>query len=126
MICYILIEKRGDCIKKLINWQLLSNNNEVVNNQKVECEFNNNILKYVEDNNTVNIIDIDNKTYLRENDEFTFNIDFKNRCFNYILKKDNLSIENAKLEAFLEQDENIISLKYNLGEEEKKIVIQLL
>lgn len=125
MLCYSLIEKRGDCIKKLINWKLISNNEEVVNNEFVECEFENNILKYNEDN-TLNIIDLNNQSYERKNEDFTFAIDFKNRCFNYILIKDNLSIENAKLDGEMEYENNIITLKYNLGEEEKKIIIQIL
>jgi len=95
MICYSLIEKRGDYIKKYINWKLISNNEEVINNEFVECEFEGNILKYYEDKDTKNIVDLNNDVYKRENTEFAFKIDFKNRCFDYILKKENLCIENA-------------------------------
>jgi len=126
MLCYSLIEKRGDCIKQLINWKLFSDGLVVINNESVECEINNNILKYYEDEFTYNIIDLNKKIYIRESNEFTFKIDFNNRCFDYILKKDELSIENAKVEAELEQVNNEIYLKYNLGEEEKKIIIQIL
>lgn len=125
-ICYVIVvqKKRGDYIKKIINWQLLSNNKEVIS-EKVECEFDNSILKYIEKDNTINIIDLENETYTRDNEEFTFKINFKNRLFDYILKKEELSIENAVIDAKMAKDDNVIKLKYNLGEEEKEIIIHL-
>lgn len=125
-MCYILIEKRGDCIKKLINWKLLSDNVEVVYKENEECEFDNNILTYYEEDNTVNIINIVEKSYKRENKEFTFNVDFKNRCFNYTLKPENLSIENAKIDASFEYINKNIVLKYNLGDENKELIIKFI
>lgn len=125
MLCYSCLEKRGDYIKKFIKWQLISNNKEVIN-EEIECEYDDNIIKYQEDKNTINIVDLNNDIYIRENEEFTFKIDFKNRLFDYILKKDELSIENAKLDAEIIKGDSKIILKYNLGEEEKKeIIIQL-
>lgn len=126
MLCYSFLEKRGDYIKKFINWKLISNNNEVVNNEFVECEFDNNIIKYLENNNTMNIIDLNKNTYKRENDEFAFEIDFNNRLFNYILKKEELSIENASIDADIKKNDSEILLKYDLGEDIKEIIIQLL
>lgn len=125
MLCYSLIEKRGDYIKKYINWKLISNNEVVINNELVECEFEDSILKYYEDKDTINIVDLKNDVYIRENSEFTFKIDFKNRCFDYILKKEDLSIKNASLEATIEKDKEI-HLKYNLGDDIKEIIIHLL
>lgn len=125
MLCYSCLEKRGDYIKKFIKWQLISNNKEVIN-EEVECEYENNIIRYLEDNNTINIVDLNKDIYIRENEEFTFKIDFKNRLFDYILKKEELSIENAAIDAEISKDNSKIHLKYNLGEEEKKeIIIQL-
>lgn len=71
------------------------------------------------------MIDLINDLYIRESDEFTFKIDFKNRLFDYILKKEGLSIENAPLKAKIIKNNALINLKYNLGEEEKEIKIQL-
>ena len=88
MLCYSFLEKRGDYIKKVINWQLISNNNEVINNKCVECEFQNNIIEYKEDKFTINIIDLNKNIYKRENEEFIFEIDFNNRLLNYKLKKE--------------------------------------
>lgn len=125
MICYSLIEKRGDYIIKYINWKLISDNKLIVNNEVVECEFDCNILKYYEDD-TINIVDLENDIYVRENNEFTFKIDFKNRCFDYILKKEELSIKNAFLEATITKNDKEIHLKYNLGDDKKEIIIHLL
>jgi len=125
MICYICLEKRGDYIKKYINWKLINNNEVIINNENIECEFDNNIIKYIEDKETINLIDLDKEIYIRENNEFIFEIDFKNRLLNYILKENDLSINNASIEASFIKDNPII-LKYNLGDEEKEIVIHIL
>ena len=125
MLCDSLIEKRGDYIKWHISWKLISNNEVVINNEFVECEFVDNILKYYEDENTINIVNLNDDIYIRENTEFTFKIDFKNRFFDYILKKEDLSIKNASLEATIIKDKDII-LKYNLGDDNKEIIIHIL
>jgi len=125
MICYSFLEKRGDYIKKYINWKLINNNEVIINNENIECEFDNNIIKYIEDKETINLIDLDKEIYIRENNEFIFEIDFKNRLLNYILKENDLSINNASIEASFIKDNPII-LKYNLGDEEKEIVIHIL
>ena len=73
MICYSFLEKRGDYIKKLINWSLLSDEKVVINNKKIECEYKDKeFIKYKEGNDTINIVDIKKKLYKRENDEFIF------------------------------------------------------
>ena len=46
MLCYSLLEKRGDCIKKYINWNLYSDGKLVVENNNIECEYEeNNFIK---------------------------------------------------------------------------------
>lgn len=124
MLCYIWLEKRGVFIKKYINWKLISDNKVIINLENIECEFENNVIKYYEDIHTLNIIDLNEDLYIRENTDFLFRIDFKNKIFNYILKENNISIEQ-NLEATITKDNNI-DLKYNLGEENKEIIIQLL
>lgn len=124
MLCYSFLDKRGDYIKKFIKWQLISDKKEVIN-KLVECEFDDNVIKYQEDDGSINIIDLNKRIYLRENDEFTFKVDFNNKVFNYILKKEEMAIENAPLEGELIINNDLIHLKYSLGEEEKEIIIQL-
>lgn len=121
-----MIDKRGDYIKKLINWQLSSNNLVVLKRDSVECEFVNNIITFHEDENTINEIDIDKKTFRRENKDFMFKIDFINQTFNYHLKIEDLSIENAQIDANLKTYNDHIILQYNLGDETKEIIIHIL
>ena len=124
MLCYICLEKRSDYIKKYINWTLFNDNEILVKYEDIECEFNNNILVFNE-KNTINTIDINNKIYIRETNEFTFKIDFKNKEFEYILKEKDLKIKDKLKSASFENSKDII-LIYNLDEEEKKIIINLL
>lgn len=57
--------------------------------------------------------------------EFTFKVDFKNKCFDYILKDNDFKITNAPLEGELIKDKNI-TLIYRLDNDEKKIIVDLL
>ena len=108
-----------------INWSLLNDNKKVISKENVECDYIENLqLNYREDN-TLNTIDFKNKLYLRENEEFLFKIDFKNKIFKYILKENDIVLEN-EIECYFEKNDNFIELKYKLDEEEKKIVIQIL
>ena len=125
MLCYSFLDKRGDLIKKIINWMLKDNNEVIINNQAVECSFSDDIIIYNENSN-INIIDIKNKTYKRENDEFSFTIDFKNKSFKYILKEKDYLIENKLTKAVFSQNKNIYNLIYSMDEEEKEIIIELL
>jgi len=126
MICYSFLEKRGDYIKKLINWSLLSDEKVVINNKKIECEYKDKeFIKYKEGNDTINLVDIKKKLYKRENDEFIFEIDFEKSVFSYILKENNIKLED-KIICYFIQNSNEYILKYTLDEEEKKIIIQVL
>lgn len=126
MLCYSFLEKRGDYIKKLINWSLLNDGKIVINNKNIECEFEvDKFIKYLENKETMNIIDLENKFFSRENNEFIFKIDFNKNTFSYILKENNITVED-KIECKIIEKNNIINLKYKLDEEEKEIIIHLL
>ncbi len=89
------------------------------------CEYEENqYLKYIEDNNQ-NLIDLINKIYIRENEEFIFKIDFNHQQFSYILKENNYRMEN-KIDSCAFAMNDTITLTYNLDDEEKKIIIQIL
>ena len=108
-----------------INWSLFNDDKIIIANENVECEFVvNKFIKYLE-NDTSNYIDLENKIYIRENNEFMFKIDYKNNLFNYILKENNIKLENEIDCEFIINDNEII-LKYKIDEEEKKIIIQIL
>ena len=108
-----------------MNLTLSSDGKNIINKEKIECEFVNEILKYQDDKDTLNTIDLKEDIFIRENNEFMFKIDFKNQWFYYKLKENNIEINKAPLKASISK-ENIITLKYNLGEEEKLIIIHLL
>lgn len=125
MLCYSFLEKRGDYIKKLINWRLLEDEKVIINNN-IECEYEiNKFIKYEEDQNIVNIINLHDQIYIRNSDEFILKIDFKKALFSYTLKENNLTLENTIDCNFQKKDKAYI-LTYKLNEEVKKIIIQLL
>ena len=101
------------------------NGNLVINNESVECEYNENKFVKYKDSDALNIVDIENALYLRENNDFIFKIEFKNKIFSYTLKENNLKIEDGLL-CEIAINSNKISFKYNLDEEEKEIIIHLL
>lgn len=126
MLCYSFLEKRGDYIKKLINWSLLNDGEVVIDNKNVVCDYEvNKFIKYLENKDTTNVIDLVKKVYTRENNEFIFKIDFSNNTFSYLLKENNINIED-KIKCSFEKKDNNIILKYQLDEEEKEIVIHIL
>jgi len=71
------------------------------------------------------LINLKEESYLRENDEFIFKIDFKNKLFNYILKENDFLVED-KISCSMLLKNSTIVLKYKIDEEEKKIIIQIL
>ncbi len=83
----------------------------------------NNIIFYKEDN-VDNIIDLNNKTYTRENNEYIFKVDFQKKEFLYTLKDINKTILHnlTKCSIKIESD---IELIYSLDDEEKRILIHL-
>lgn len=126
MLCYSLLEKRGDCIKKYINWNLYSDGKLVVENNNIECEYEeNNFIKYVENNDTFNVVNLKDNEFTRENNDFIFKIDFKNNEFSYLLKEKNITL-NDKLICNIIKEKDYIKLIYQLDEEEKELVIQIL
>lgn len=108
----------------MINLSLLSNDSIIID-KKIECEYLlDKFIKYKEDNNTSNYINLEEKTFIRENNEFIFKIDFKNSLFNYKLKDNNITVEDKIECSFIIKDNKFI-LSYKL-DEEKRIIIHLL
>lgn len=125
-IYYVIFFKTKEVIIiKLINWCLLNDKKIVKNFENVECEFNNKILEFKEDDNTLNKIDLINNNYTRDTNEFTFQVDFKAKECHYILKELNKSF-SMPIDGEIIKDDNKITLKYSLDDEEKQIIIQIL
>lgn len=126
MLCYSFLEKRGDYIKKLINWSLLNDGEVVIDNKNVVCEYEvDKFIKYLDNDNAINVVDLKNKIYFRENNEFIFKIDFNKMLFSYTLKEQNIFIED-KINCQIIINKDFINLKYKIDEEEKIIIIHLL
>lgn len=123
---YVIVfqKKRGDCIKRRINWTLKNNNEVIINHENELCEFKeNDYLKYIE-NDTSNFIDLKNEIYIRENNEFIFKIDFKNKLVFYTLKEKDLTFEDKVEGNFNYKDD--IFIQYKLNDEEKTIMVHLI
>lgn len=125
-IYYVIFFKTKEVIIiKLINWCLLNDKKIVKNFENVECEFNNKILEFKEDDNALNKIDLINNKYIRETDEFTFQIDFNKKECHYNLKELNKSF-SMPIDGEFTKKNNKIILRYSLEDEEKQIIIQIL
>ena len=125
-IYYVIFFKTKEVIIiKLINWCLLNDNKIVKNFENVECEFNNKILEFKEDDKTLNKVDLLNNKYTRDINEFTFQVDFKTKECHYILKELNKSF-SMPIDGEITKENNKITLKYSLDDEEKQIIIQIL
>ena len=127
-ICYVIVFKKkkeqGDFIKKIC-WQLYNNDELIVNNENAKCEYQDSVIKYEEDDG-LNTIDLNKKSYIRENKEYRMEIDFANNTFNFLLKEKKRELSNKLLSSELIIKDDIITLKYALDNEEKKIIIQML
>ena len=89
------------------------------------CEYEENkYLKY-KDDEALNYIDLKEKIYTRENNDFFFKIDFQNKKFKYLLKEKNYKLEDNLDNCSIIENKKII-LKYSLDTEEKEIIIHLL
>ncbi len=88
------------------------------------CEIDGNIIKFQEDNDTVNIIDKEKKLYQRINNDYTLEIDFQKYLFSLKLKDEDLKTQEVKINCeFIESDGLI--LIYKLDKEEKKIIVKI-
>lgn len=127
MICYSFLRKKkeiGDFIKK-INWQLYNNEKLIINNENVLCDYNDKIIKYKEKDG-INIINLKEEQYMRENQEYMMQIDFKNNTFKFILKEKNHILNDSLTSSKMVILKDTITMMYKLDEEEKKIIIHLL
>ena len=108
-----------------MNWSLLEDNHVIIDNKKVECSYiKEKKISYIE-NKYNNEIDLLNKIYIRECDEYKILLDF-NKKEQVIILKDKDIIVSSKIDGYMNISNNIINLKYNNGDSEKEIVVELL
>ncbi len=127
-ICYVIVFKKkkelGDLIKR-INWQLFNNDELIINNENVECEYKDKIIKYKEEDG-INIIDLENQIYKRDSKEYLMQINIKNNTFKFTLKEKNRILSDNLTNSSIEKKDNDIIIKYQIEDEVKKIIIHLL
>ena len=88
------------------------------------CEIDGNIIKFQEDNDTVNIIDKEKKLYQRINNDYTLEIDFQKYLFSLKLKDEDLKTQEVKINCEFIENDGLI-LIYKLDKEEKKIIVKI-
>ena len=124
MLWYSFLEKRGDCIKKRVNWYLYEQENLLVENLNVECDVNSNEIMYKEDN-YVNNIDLQKKIFIREDSNFKMILDYDKQEFIYTLKEINKTFTtNIKIDFDIKENE--ICISYILEDSKLKILIHML
>ena len=83
-----------------------------------DCVSENNIYKYKEENGTNVVLDMNDNTLIRENNDIYMKYDFNNKKGELILKElDNtLYLEMNSIK--ISKSDKIIEIKYNIDEEE--------
>lgn len=102
-----------------INWQLLSDGNVLINNQNVDAKVTDEFIIYEDEFGTHSISKL-NSTYQRIGKEDEMFIDFNKK--NIIFKFDGHTL-SYDIETSFEVKENIVKMSYNLGDEEKTIIV---
>ena len=105
---------------ELINIRLSNGNNEIVSYKKVPCIVNNDKISFIIDDIKTTISDIE---LSRENKEYIFTLDIKNKLSTYTLKEINntYDIEVENLEYI--KNDKIIELIYKISSNEEPIKI---
>lgn len=80
---------------------------------------------YYKENNYVNRINLEEKVYIREGNDYKVIYDFKKQEMKLLLKDNNMEFL-SKFTGIITKNNNIINVIYNNDEENKKIIIQLL
>ncbi len=110
-------------INKANTW-LYKNNELVIENLNIDCNYIDNIITYKEDNN-INTIDILNELFIRENDDYKIIINNQDNKMEYIIKENNNSFFLDINSNFIINDKEIL-IEYNIEDESFNIKVQLL
>lgn len=124
MLCYSFLDKRGDYIKKLINWSLFTNELLVIEYKSIYCDYNDKVVIFKE-NDYINTIDLNKIKYIRENDEYKIEFDFNKLIYSVFLKDKKLNLSDRFIGS-ITNNNNIIDIKYNIDGNNMKLLIHLL
>ena len=105
----------------VINWQFYSNKKLIDEFKNIACEVNNkNIIVSFDDSR--NVINIYDKIYKREKEDYQMIIDFKKKTVSFLLK--DIKPLEYDIDCNFKKKDNVIYLTYKIDDEEKKIVIE--
>ncbi len=98
--------------------KIYSELDNLIENEEYFAIKNNNVIKYIDLANNKMSIDIENDLIIRENNDYIFNIDFKNKNINifmkHLKKEFNKEIETIRLI----KTNNSFEVKYRLIDED--------
>ena len=77
-----------------------------------------NIHKYKEDNGTKVVLDMNNNTLIRENNEIYMKYDFNNKKGNLVVKELDKVFDLDMAKVNIVKEDKLIEIKYNIDEEE--------
>ncbi len=102
-------------------------NNQLIYQDILKNENNNQNSYYFNlfDYNT--ILDLENQTLLRENEEYTFLLNISNKTANLLLKKENIDFDIEVNECFLDIKDSKITLEYLIetSDAKNKLIIEV-
>lgn len=108
-------------MKKIIDWQLFSAEESIVLLKDASCDYEENKIISLENDEEKNIIDIENKMYIRVTKDSNFVIDFNNKTI--LFKLDDKEFLFDLPYAEFKHTGKRFELLYKLDDEIKKIVV---
>lgn len=108
-------------MKRVITLKLYKDN-------KIENEYKN--IKSLYNNSYIFVIDniktiIDETKFIRENNEFKFQLDIKNKQATYLLKEQNMLFDIEVEKISYKNENDIIILEYRISSDESNIKIKI-
>ena len=103
-----------------IDWKLLDNGEIVIDEVDKLTKFENNTI-YYEDEYGIHVVDRTNRIYERRCPDDTFRVDFKNNLLTVSFGSNNLKYD---IKTNYEEKDELIILTYELGIEQKQIIIK--
>ncbi len=109
-------------MKKMMTVDLYKDNKLVLHYQNINVLVNNQMYTFIKDG--IKTI-LNDKYFIRENKEFKFTLDLKNKKSTYLLKENNLLLDIEVEKIIYKKQNNSIIVEYKLESDEKDLKIEL-
>ncbi|MBR1679086.1 MAG: hypothetical protein IJ704_00370 [Bacilli bacterium] len=110
-------------MKQILNFSLYQENHKILEEQ-LKGEWNQSQI-YFQQKEMNHILDLKEETFLRENEDYSFFLDFKNKKCHLNLKKENNTLQVNVIYAIILQNKNEIELSYKIETQEEEIKMKL-